>query len=58
MFHLVISIQNIRYRLLFWKPIVVKMPTLSSLAALQVDVTTTSGVTNDDKFGIMRTFRF
>ena len=38
-----------------WKPRVVMMPTLSSLAAPQVVFTTTCGATNDDKVDIMKT---
>ena len=40
-----------------WKPRVVMMPTLSSLVALQVVVTTCSA-TSDDKVGIMTTLTF
>ena len=39
-------------------PIIVMMPTLPSMAVPEVVVTTTSGVTSDDKVGIMITLRF
>ena len=42
----------------YWKPRVVMIPTLSLLATLQVAITTTCGVDNDDKIGIMTTPSF
>ena len=42
----------------YWKPRVVCMPTLSSLASQRVVVRTTPGATSDDKVGITATFDF
>ena len=41
-----------------WNLSVIMMPTLSSLVAPEVVITTTSGATSDDKVGIMTTLRF